>query len=133
MINVEGDIINFFPIRHNRNAYPRKEKNCGDDSIMVIIDDKNLGNTIITGNIDLSRNIIMYSRDLVLSFIHIGIHTGDEKYRTKSRKPKTFKNITIKIFTERIESYTILEVTDIEGAINLLINIKYIVIAADTI
>ena len=95
---------------------------------MVIIDDKNLGNTIITGNIDLSRNIIMYSRDLVLSYIHIGIHTGDEKYRTKSRKPKTFKNITIKKFTERIDSYKVLEVTDDEGAIHLLIGLKFTVI-----
>ena len=35
--------------------------------------------------------------------------------------------------TERIESYKILEVTDDEGAIHLLINIKYTVIAADPV
>ena len=33
---------------------------------------------------------------------------------------------------EKIESNTILEVTDDEGSIQLLINIKYIVIVADT-
>ena len=31
-------------------------------------------------DIDLSGNIIFKSRDLVLSYIHIGLHTGDAKY-----------------------------------------------------
>ena len=48
---------------------------------MVILYDKYLCDTIISGNKYLRGNIIMEIRDLVLSSIHIGIHTGDEKYR----------------------------------------------------
>ena len=46
---------------------------------MFLLDDEHLGNTIIYGNADLSGNIISESRDLVLSSIQIGLHTGDEK------------------------------------------------------
>ena len=35
--------------------------------------------------------------------------------------------------TERIESYKVVEVTDDEGAIHLLINIKYTLIVAGTV
>ena len=48
---------------------------------MVILDYEHLGETIIAGNTDLRGNIIMDSRDLVLSSIHIGLHNGDAKYR----------------------------------------------------
>ena len=48
---------------------------------MVLLYDNNLGNTIIAGNKYLGGNIILESRDLVLSYLHIGIHTGYEKYR----------------------------------------------------
>ena len=48
---------------------------------MSIIYDEHFGDTIISGNTCFSRNIIMESRDLVLSYLHIDIHTGNEKYR----------------------------------------------------
>ena len=48
---------------------------------MVLIYDKIFGDTIIAKNTDLSGNIILESRDLVLSYLHFGLHTGDEKYR----------------------------------------------------
>ena len=47
---------------------------------MVLLDGDHLGDTIISGNTDISRNIILESRDLVLSYLHIGLHSGDEKY-----------------------------------------------------
>ena len=56
-------------------------KNCGDDSGMVLLYDENLGDTIIDGDKDISINIIMESRDLVLSYLHIRLHTGDANYR----------------------------------------------------
>ena len=56
-------------------------KNCGDDSSMVLIYDGHLGDTIIARNTDLSGNIIMEIRDLVLSYLHIGLHTDNSKYR----------------------------------------------------
>ena len=48
---------------------------------MVLLCDGHLGDTIIDGDIDLSGNIIMEIRDLVLSYLHNGLHTGDKKYR----------------------------------------------------
>ena len=80
-MHVENDIINVSPIRKNRNFYPRKENNCVNDSIMIILYDDHLGDTIISGNIDLSENIMMESRYLVLSSLQIGLHTSDTKYR----------------------------------------------------
>ena len=56
-----------------------KENNCGDDSIMALLDDKHLGDTIISGNTYLRGNIIMEIRDSFLSSLHIGLHIGDEK------------------------------------------------------
>ena len=47
---------------------------------MVILYEENLDDTIIAGNTDLSGNIIMENRDLFLSYLHIGLHTGDAKY-----------------------------------------------------
>ena len=55
-------------------------KNCGDESSMVIIYEEHLGDTITSGNTDICGDIIMESRDLVLSYIKIGLHTGYEKY-----------------------------------------------------
>ena len=48
---------------------------------MDLLYDKHLGDTIIAGNKDLRGNIIMKIRVLVLSYLHIDIHTGDAKYR----------------------------------------------------
>ena len=79
-----------------------------------------------------SENRIMEIRYLFLSSLHIGLHTGDAKYRNYSRKIKTIANITIHKITERIESYTVLEATNDEGAIHLLINLKYTVMVEDT-
>ena len=58
-----------------------EKKNCGDESSMVILYGEHLGDTTIDSNIYLMRNIILESRDLVLSYLHIGIYTGDAKYR----------------------------------------------------
>ena len=63
---------------------------------MVLICDDHLGDTIITGNTYLTGNIILESRDFVISYLHIGLHTGDAKYVT---------NITFHKITERIESF----------------------------
>ena len=54
-------------------------------------------------------------------------NTGSNK-----EKPETVSNITIHNISEKIESYTVLEVTDDEGEICLLINIKYTVRVVDT-
>ena len=75
----DDNILTFSPTRHKINAYPRKENNCGDNSSMVLLDDKHLGDTTISGNTHLRGNIIMERRDLVLSSLYIGIHNGDEK------------------------------------------------------
>ena len=81
VIHVEDGMINVFPIRNNRNVYPSKQNICGDDSSTVLINDEHLGDTIIATNSGISRKIIMESRQLVVSYLHIGLHTGDAKYR----------------------------------------------------
>ena len=48
---------------------------------MVLIDDEPLGDTIISRNTVISGNIMTKRIELVLSYINIGIHTGDAKYR----------------------------------------------------
>ena len=48
---------------------------------MVILDDNQLDDTIVNGNTDLRGNIILESRYSVLFYLHIGLHTGDAKYR----------------------------------------------------
>ena len=50
------------------------------DSSMVGLYEEHLGDTIIYGNTYLSVNIIMEIRDLVLSYLRIGLHTGYAKY-----------------------------------------------------
>ena len=61
--------------------FPEVWKNCGDDSSTVSLYDGHLGDTIIAVNTDIIINIILESRNLVLSYLRIGLHTGDEKYR----------------------------------------------------
>ena len=56
-------------------------KNCRDESSIVNLDDNHLGDTIIAGGTNFNDNSITETRDLVLSFPHIGLHTGDEKNR----------------------------------------------------
>ena len=46
---------------------------------MAILYDEHLGDTIITGNTDISGNIIMKIRGLVLAYLHIGLNTGEIK------------------------------------------------------
>ena len=48
---------------------------------MDLLYEKDLGDTIISGNKDLRGNRIMESTVLVLSYLHIDLHTGDAKYR----------------------------------------------------
>ena len=91
-----------------------------------------LGDTIISGNIYLSGNIILEIGDLVLSYLHIGLHTGYSKYSIWPIKTETVTNITLRKITKRIESCKILEATDDEGAIHWLVDIKYTVIVTDT-
>ena len=58
-----------------------KIKNCGNESSMVILYDKNLGDTIIAGNTYIRSNIMIKSRDLFMYSLQIGINTGETKYR----------------------------------------------------
>ena len=64
---------------------------------------------------DISRNRILESRDCFLSYIQIGLHTSDEKYRIHSNKTETATDITIHKMSERLESNNILEGIDDEG------------------
>ena len=48
---------------------------------MVVLDDDHWGDTTIAGNIYLRGNIILEIRDVSLSYLHIGLHTGETKYR----------------------------------------------------
>ena len=61
---------------------------------MDLLYDKHLGDIIISGDKDLRGNRIMDSRGLVLSYLHIDIHTGDAKYRVYPSKKETVTNIT---------------------------------------
>ena len=47
---------------------------------MVLLYEEPLGDTRVAGNTDIRGNIIMETKDLVLSYLHIGLHTGDAKY-----------------------------------------------------
>ena len=58
----------------------KKNNNCGDDSSMVLLYGGHLSDTISYANIYLSGNIILEGRDLVLSYLHIGLHTSNAKY-----------------------------------------------------
>ena len=59
VVYAEEDILNFTPIRQKINSYPSKENKFGDDYSMVLIYDKNFGDTIIFGDTYLRGNIIM--------------------------------------------------------------------------
>ena len=91
-----------------------------------------MGYTIITGNTYIIINIILESRGLVISSLHIGLNNGDAKYRIYSSKTENVTNITIHNITESIESNKMLEVTDDEGEIQLLIGLKCTLIVTDT-
>ena len=119
-MNVEDDTLKCLPTRQNRNGYPRKDNNCGDNSSKFISDDGNLWDTFIPENKHLGSNIIPENRDSFLSYLHI---TGT-KYRIYSSKTYTSTKVTIKKMTESIKSNKILEVTYDKGVFHLLINIK---------
>ena len=89
MIHVEDYILNFSPIRHNRNSYPRKDNNGGDDSSMVFY----MSVTWVT----LSSLIIQFPAAIIY-------HVGDSKYRILSSKKYITTNITIHKINENIES-----------------------------
>ena len=80
--------------------------------------------TTLVMTTDLSSKNVPESRDLVISYLHM----SSEKCRIYSRKTETATNITIKKMTESLDYNTILEVTDDEGEIHLLQNLKYILI-----
>ena len=90
-------------------------KNCDDDYSMVLIYDGQQGDTIIDGNTELSGNIIIKIRDLVISYLHIRLHNINAKYKIQPSKTETVTNITFHKITVSIESNKILEVTDDEG------------------
>ena len=39
VMNVEDDITNIFTIRQKRNVYHREDNKCGDNFIMIILDE----------------------------------------------------------------------------------------------
>ena len=82
---------------------------------MVLLYEGHLGDTIIAGNINLGVNIILVSIYLVPSYLLIGLHTSNEKYRISQSKTETLTNITFHEINERIEYFEMLEVTDDEG------------------
>ena len=59
VMNVDYDIMNLLSIGNGINTYPREDNNCGDYSIMVIIYDGHLCETIIDYNTDLRSNNIL--------------------------------------------------------------------------
>ena len=73
------------------------------------------------------------SRYLVLSSLHIGLHNGDTKYSIYLIKRETTTNITIHKMTEIIESNNILEDTDDEGEIHVLLYFKYTVMVVQPV
>ena len=87
-VHAEEDVINFSLVRQKINSYPRKEKYFGDDYSMVLLDEDHLDDTIIRGN------RISERKNSVLSYLHIGLYTGDVKYRIKSIKTENVTNIT---------------------------------------
>ena len=77
MMHVEYYTLNFFPIRHNRNAYPREDNNGSDDSSTFMLDNRHSRETIIPENIYLSKKKIIESRDSVPPSTHIDVqNTG---------------------------------------------------------
>ena len=72
---------------------------------MVLLYDEHLGDTIISRNTDISGNIIVEIRDLVLPSIHMGLHTGDAKYRIYSSKIETVTNV---IFTKLLKEVNLI-------------------------
>ena len=75
---------------------------------MVILDDGNLCDIVIAENKDTRGNKIPESRDSILSSLLI----VGAKYSIYSSKIETAKNISIQKTIERIDSTTVLEVTD---------------------
>ena len=123
MTHVEDDTLTFSPIRQNINSYAKEDKNWGDNSSTVLLDDGNLCDTVIADNTYISSNRIPEIQYLVLSFIPI---CGD-KYSIYSRKTETATNIIILKNTESIEYTNILEVNCGKVLTYLLINTKCIV------
>ena len=71
-INVEYDILNFYPIRQNINYCTRQEKKFIDDSSMVLLYNEHLCDILISVNTYLSGNNITERIDSVLSYLYIG-------------------------------------------------------------
>ena len=126
VMHIEDDTLKLSPIRQKRKP-PREDNNGSDDSSIFLTDDRHLHETAILDNIDLGSNNITEIIDSSLPSYHI----SGEKYRIYPGKTDTTTNINITKISVRIESTTILEVTDDKGVINLLINIKCIVIVVD--
>ena len=50
VMNVEDDITNIFTIRQKRNVYHREDNKCGDNFIMIILDESHQCKTAIYEN-----------------------------------------------------------------------------------
>ena len=69
---------------------------------MILLYDEHLGDTIISGNTNLRKTIILESRELVLSYLQFGLHSGDEKYTIQLSKIEAVTNINFHKITERV-------------------------------
>ena len=119
--------LNFLPIRQNSNVHLRKYNNCGDDSSNFLPYYGHLWYTVVPENTYLSSNNIPESIYSVLPFLRI----AGKKYRILSSKIDTATEITIHRMNERVKSTKILQVTDYNGVIHLIINLKDTVIVGD--
>ena len=126
-MHVEDDILNISPIINNRNAYPRGDKNGGDDSSMILLDDIHVDEAVTPKNTPPISNNITESRYLVLSSLHI----DDPKYRIFLSKTAITTNVTIQKMTWNIDYSKIVEVPDDKGVIHSPVNLKCIVKVVD--
>ena len=119
LMHVEDDTLSLQTIRQNRNGYPRKDNNGGDDSSSFLTDDGHLWDTVIPENTYLSSNNTP-------PYLHTHSWYKIQDLLNQSRHCHKFYHSKM---TEIIESNTILKVTYKKVIINLLINIKCIMIA----
>ena len=59
VMHVEYDTLNLYPIILNINIYPMEDNNYGEEFSMILLDNEDSGNTIISENTDPSRNNVL--------------------------------------------------------------------------
>ena len=127
VMHVEDYTLNSSPIRHDSNAYPREYINGSDYSSRFLPDYRHLCETVIPENIYIISNNITESRYSVIP----SPHNFGTKFSIWSGKTDIVTNINICKTTENINSTIIFEVTYHKGVIQLIIDIKFIVIMID--